>query len=76
MGSIERRIQQLEDHYHASGEDLKGHEEREKWRVAFQQKLQSARAKAEREEAMGDPRRRMALDELEEVIKRRHQSAS
>jgi hypothetical protein len=76
MGSIERRIQQLEDPYHASGEDLKGLEEREKWRVAFLQKLQSARAKAEREEAMGDPRRRMALDELEEVIKRRHQSAS
>jgi hypothetical protein len=70
MASIERRIRQLEDRYHA-GEEPGGREEREKRRRDFLVKLQSMRAKAESEERMGDPRRRRALDELEESIKRR-----
>lgn len=70
MGSVERRIRQLEDRYHA-GEEPGGREEREKRRRDFLEKLQSSRAKAESEERMGDPRRRRALDELEESIKRR-----
>jgi hypothetical protein len=73
MGSIERRIQRLEDLYHASGagEEPGGHEEREKRRRDFLEQLRSVRAKAESEERMGDPRRRRALEELEEFIKRR-----
>jgi hypothetical protein len=70
MASIERRIRQLEDRYHA-GEEPGGREEREKQRRDFLVKLQSTRAKAQSEERMGDPRRRRALDELEESIKRR-----
>jgi hypothetical protein len=70
MASIERRIRQLEDRYHA-GEEPGGDEEREKRRRDFLEQLQSIRAKAESEERMGDPRRRRALDELEESIKRR-----
>jgi hypothetical protein len=70
MASIERRIRQLEDRYHAR-EEPGGNEEREKRRRDFLEKLQSIRAKAESEERMGDPRRRRALDELEESIKRR-----
>lgn len=70
MASIERRIRQLEDRYHA-GEEPGGREEREKRRRDFLVKLQSIRAKAESEERRGDPRRRRALDELEESIKRR-----
>ena len=70
MASIERRIRQLEDRSHA-GEEPGGREEREKRRRDFLEKLQSIRAKAESEERMGDPRRRRALDELEESIKRR-----
>jgi hypothetical protein len=71
MGSIERRIQRLEDLYHAggTGEEPGGQEERE--RRDFLEQLQSIRAKAESEERMGDPRRRRALDELEESTKRR-----
>jgi hypothetical protein len=71
MGSIERRIQRLEDLYHTSraGEEPGGHAERE--RRDFLEKLRSIRAKAQSEERMGDPRRRRALEELEESIKRR-----
>jgi hypothetical protein len=73
MASIEKRIRQLEDRYHAggAGEEPGGNEEREKRRRDFLEKLQSMRAKAESEERMGNPRRRRALDELEESIKRR-----
>ena len=73
MASIERRIRQLEDRCHAggAGEEPGGNEEREKRRWDFLEKLQSIRAKAESEERMGDPRRRRALDQLEESIKRR-----
>jgi hypothetical protein len=70
VAGIERRIRQLEDRYRA-GEEQGGREEREKRRRDFLVKLQSMRAKAESEERMGDPRRRRALDELEESIKRR-----
>jgi hypothetical protein len=73
MGSIERRIQRLEDLYHTggTGEETGGHEEREKRRRDLLEKLQSISAEAQSEERMGDPRRRRALEELEEFIKRR-----
>jgi len=70
MGGIERRIRQLEVLYHAGGAgEPRGHEERA--RRDFLEKLRSVRAKAESEERMGDPRRRRALEEFEEFIKRR-----
>ena len=73
MGSIERRIQRLENLYHASGagEEPGGYEEREKRRRDFLEQLRSVRAKAESEERMGDPRRRRALDELEAFLRER-----
>jgi len=48
MGGIERRIQRLEDLYHAggTGEETGGHEEREKRRRDFLEKLRSISAKA------------------------------
>jgi hypothetical protein len=68
MGSLERRVQQLEDLYHA-GEAREPGRDEERHRK-FLNTLRSAREKAEREEQMGDPRRRRALDELEEFLKR------
>jgi hypothetical protein len=71
MGSLERRIRVLEDLYHAGDarERGRGDEERER---KFRETLRSAREKAEREEQMGDPRRRRALDELEAFLRERH----
>lgn len=69
MGSIERRVQQLEDLYHAgeAREESGRDEERQR---EFLDTLRRTRAKAELEEQMGDPRRRRALDELEAFLKR------
>ena len=69
MGSIERRIQQLEELYHASpGEESP--EVREERRAAFLKMYERVREKAEREEAEGKPQRRIALDNLIESIGR------
>jgi hypothetical protein len=71
VGSIERRIQQLEEAYHASPEG-ESPEVREERRVAFLEMSERAREKATREEAEGKPQRRMALDNLLEPMSRRH----
>ena len=71
MGNLEMRIQQLEGLYQASPGGLSDPEEREKRRAVVAHMLQGGRAKAEREEAAGDPRRRIALDRLEEAFRRR-----
>jgi hypothetical protein len=68
MGSLERRVQQLEDLYHSSAAEEPGRdEERER---EFQDTLRRCRAKAEREERMGDPRRLRRLNELEAFLRR------
>jgi hypothetical protein len=75
VGSIERRIQQLEGLYQASpGSDSGAAEEREMRRGAFLEMLQGAREKAAREEAEGYPQRRIALDNLLESMRRRREA--
>ncbi len=73
MGSIDRRIEALEKLY---GVD-EGAEEKERrteeMRAAMLTRLERAREQAEREETAGDPRRRLALDELEEAIRKRRE---
>jgi hypothetical protein len=70
VGSIERRIQQLEEVYHASLEG-ESPEVREERRVAFLEMYERAREKAAREEAEGKPQRRIALENLLEFMRRR-----
>ena len=65
---IERRIEKLEDLYHASGETLEGHEARETQREDLLEKLRRGREKAEREALAGDYRRLRAVEELERAI--------
>jgi Mg-chelatase subunit ChlD len=67
MGSLEKRIQRLEDLYHAGeARETGDHEERER---EFRDTLRGAREKAEMEERMGDPRRMHALNKLEAFLK-------
>jgi len=69
MGDVERRLQDLERAY---GDTPREHnpererliEELEALRPAFEEKMAA-------EEARGDYRRRRALEELEEVVRRR-----
>ncbi len=76
MGSIDRRIEVLEKLY-GMGESA---EERgratEEMRATMLARLQRAREQAEREEEAGDPRRRLALEELEDAINRRRERES
>jgi hypothetical protein len=70
VASLERRIQQLEEVYQlSSGSD--DPVEREKRRAAFVETFERAWEKAEREEALGKPRRRELLEELIESMRRR-----
>jgi hypothetical protein len=73
MGSLDRRIQQLEEVYHASppGSLASLDPEARERRAALVESMQLARAKAEREEAKGYPQRRRALEQLIESMKRR-----
>jgi hypothetical protein len=67
MGSLERRVQRLEDLYHA-GEAREPGRDEERQRQ-FLDTLRSAREKAETEEQRGDPRRMAALRKLEAFLK-------
>jgi hypothetical protein len=68
VGSIERRIQQLEDLYHVSPDEAPLPPDRE---AALRELRESAMDKAEREAVDGDPRRLDALKNLEESVRRR-----
>lgn len=70
MGSLDRRIRQLEELYRTSPSEASA-EDLAQRKAAFIATMKRAREKAEREEAEGDPGRRMALDELEEHLGRR-----
>jgi hypothetical protein len=77
MGSLERRIQQLEELYHASPGDpdpdgLRLAEQHD----ALMETAQRVRAKAEREAAEGDYGRLDALEELEAFIRQRNERGS
>ena len=63
MGSIERRIEQLEEVYRGPS-GCADPLEAEKRRAAFVETFERAWQKAEREEAEGNPRRRRALEQL------------
>jgi len=67
--SIERRIEALERSYSSAGEEDPAEVA---WRRAeFAANLDRAEAKAAAEEAEGDPRRRIALEQLEKTMKER-----
>jgi hypothetical protein len=72
MGSLERRIRQLEELNRASGSTGEDMAER---KAALLETMRSAREKAEREEAEGKPQRCIALDNLEEFMRRRARGA-
>ena len=72
MGSIERRIRQLEEFHHIAPPEPEDLAER---KAALLETMRSAREKAEREEAEGKPQRRIALDNLEESMRRRARGA-
>ena len=70
MGNLDKRIEALERLYRASpGYVPEGLTEEERSELAAL--LARAKEQAEREEEAGDPRRRMALEELEEFMMRR-----
>ncbi len=72
MGSVERRIEALERAYGGGDSEERERflaENREQMRIT----LEKAGEKAAREEAAGDPRRRIALEELEARMKARVQ---
>ena len=70
MGSIGRRVRRLEEVCRlSSGND--NPVEREKRRAAFVETFERAWERAEREEAVGLPRRRRALEQLIESVRRR-----
>ena len=67
--SIERRLERLERSYGSASEEDPAEEAR--LRAEFAAELARAEAKAAAEEAEGDPRRRIALEQLEKTMKER-----
>jgi len=68
MGSIAKRIERLERLYNT--EPYENPAEKEQQLARLRAKLQEVEEKAAREEAEGDPRRRIALEELKEFMKK------
>jgi hypothetical protein len=68
VGDVERRIEALERAY---GADPGPYPERERLLSEIRQLEAAGRAKAAAEEAAGDPKRRMALAELEAWVRAR-----
>jgi hypothetical protein len=68
--SVEKRIEALERSYGAEAREEDPAEVARR-RAEFAAKLDRGEAKAAAEEAEGDPRRRIALDELKETMKER-----
>lgn len=71
MGSIERRLADLERRFGPPPDDPVERARLEEKREAFRVRLKRAGEQAEREEAEGSPQRRQALDELEAHMRRR-----
>jgi hypothetical protein len=69
MGDIERRIEALERAYGTEPEE--DSEVMARRREELKARISSAYGKAAREEAEGNPARRIALEELEATMKRR-----
>jgi hypothetical protein len=77
VGSLERRVQQLEDLYNVSPDDeTRMPPDREAALRELSELRESAIEKAEREAAEGDYRRLNALRDLEESVRRRLERAS
>ncbi len=72
MGSLGKRIRQLEELYQTPPVEPEDLAER---KAALLETMRSVREKAEREEAEGYPQRRIALDNLEESMRRRSRGA-
>jgi hypothetical protein len=70
MGSIERRIEALERVYAAPAHE-EDSEAMARRREELKARISSAYEKAAREEAEGNPARRIVLEELEATMKRR-----
>jgi hypothetical protein len=72
VGSIERRVEALERSL--GGTPVEDTEELKRRREEMKASWPRAWERALAEEAAGDPRRRIALEELEESVKRRMQA--
>jgi hypothetical protein len=76
VGSLERRIEDLERLYNLAPSSEEQERRLAERRVEMHALMQDAEKRAEREAAAGDTRRQRALAELEERIKRRRGRAS
>ncbi len=73
MGNVDKRIEALERLYgmDASEGSAEESERAEREQADFMQRLERVRERAREEEEAGDPRRRLALENLEEALRRR-----